>query len=538
MDFLLQALDAWYSAKEANEDVPPHEARIKVMTGASAGGMTAAITVGALATRYPPVIDPTGSDNASNRLFDSWVNRIDIAALLGTVDLADEKAPVKSVLDSTLLKAIADQALDVVPTGRRRPYLDEVLHVITTVSNLRGVPYNIPLEGEIKGRQDLYLHADHVHFAISDRGEQAVPGAYALDWQMSDAKLTPAWETLKMAALATGAFPVGLAPRTLGYDFPSAKDDVYGLRRWPIPTGGAKDQYGDCRCVDYQSIPPNWPGAPNPPPRYDFLCVDGGLMNNEPLELARQVLAGAGGYNPRGPNSARRAVILIDPFPGGESVAEAYQAKDDVVNVVKDMFNALKNQARFKPEELELAQDPLVFSRFLIGPTRTDPNGRSFGFPIASGALGGFGGFLSRDFRQHDFVLGRRNCQRFLQRRFVLGENNPLFNGWGAAHKARYAIHRDGLTLLPVIPLVGAAAEEVMLLPWPSYPQARLAILRKQIEARFTAVGNRFVANFLTDKFFALQAARFALWRKRGDFVDYAMKRVTDDLERFGLLGR
>ena len=536
MDFMVQALDAWQDAKDANEQVPPHEAKIKVMTGASAGGMTAAITVGAFATRCPPVTDPAGADNASNKLFDSWVNRIDIAALLGKQDLADEKAPVKSVLDSTILRTIADQALDVAPAGRRRAYLDEVLHVITTVSNLRGVPYNIPLEGEIKGAQDLYLHADHVHFVISDRGEQAVPGALTLDWQKSDARAKPAWEMLKVAALATGAFPVGLAPRTLGYDFPSPKDDVYGLRAWPIPTGGAKDANGDCRCVDYRSIPPNWPSAPNPPPRYDFLCVDGGLMNNEPLELARQILAGAGCYNPRGPNSAQRAVILIDPFPGGASAVEAYKVEDDLLSVVKEMFNALKNQARFKPEELELAQDPLVFSRFLIGPTRTEPNGRSFEFPIASGVLGGFGGFLSRDFRLHDFVLGRRNCQRFLQRRFVLGENNPLFNGWNAAQKARYAIHRNGLTLLPVIPLVGTAAEEVMPLPWPTYPQSRLAELRKQIEGRFTAVGNRFVEGFLSDKYFARQAARFALWRKRGDIVDYAMKRVTNDLARFGLL--
>jgi hypothetical protein len=55
--------------------------------------MTSAITVGALATRFPPVTDPTGSDNTANKLFDSWVNRIDIAALLGAEDLADDLAP-------------------------------------------------------------------------------------------------------------------------------------------------------------------------------------------------------------------------------------------------------------------------------------------------------------------------------------------------------------------------------------------------------------------------------------------------------------
>lgn len=533
MDFLLQALDAWYGARAAGEDVPPHEVRIKVMTGASAGGMTAAISVGALATRFPPVTDPAAADSAVNKLFDSWVNRIDIAALLGAQDLADPKAPVRSVLDSTILRTIADQALGVAPAAERRAYLDDVLHVIATVSNLRGVPYSIPLEGEIKGGQDLFLHADYFHFAVSDHGEQSVPGALSLDWQMADARWRPGWDTLKLVALATGAFPVGLAPRTLSYDFAGATGDVYALRKWPVPTGGAKDANGDCHCVEYKVIAPNWPAVPQ---RYDFVCVDGGLMNNEPLELARQVLAGSGGYNPRGANSARRAVILVDPFPGGAEVQSAYEPRDDLVTVVKDMFNALKNQARFKPEELELAQDPNVFSRFLIGPTRTDANGRNCEFPIASGTLGGFGGFLSRDFRLHDFMLGRRNCQRFLGRRFVLGENNPLFDRWKGAQRERYAVERDGHTLLPVVPLVGEAATEVPALPWPRYPAARLAELEKQIEARFTAVGDRLVSGFLADKYFARKAAQFALWRKRGDLVQYAMDRVKKDLARFGLL--
>jgi len=121
MDFLLQALDAWYGARAAGEDVPPHEVRIKVMTGASAGGMTAAISVGALATRFPPVTDPAAADSAVNKLFDSWVNRIDIAALLGAQDLADPKAPVRSVLDSTILRTIADQSPTRRSALRRRP---------------------------------------------------------------------------------------------------------------------------------------------------------------------------------------------------------------------------------------------------------------------------------------------------------------------------------------------------------------------------------------------------------------------------------
>ena len=42
-------------------------------------------------------------------------------------------------------------------------------------------------------------------------------------------------------------------------------------------------------------------GEPDPNLRYEFLCVDGGVMNNEPLDLARRVLAG-----PLRPEPSRR----------------------------------------------------------------------------------------------------------------------------------------------------------------------------------------------------------------------------------------
>jgi len=44
--------------------------------------------------------------------------------------------------------------------------------------------------------------------------------------------------------------------------------------------------------------------------------VDGGLMNNKPLELARRRLAGERRRNPRAGAQVDRAVLMIDPFPG------------------------------------------------------------------------------------------------------------------------------------------------------------------------------------------------------------------------------
>ena len=67
----------------------------------------------------------------------------------------------------------------------------------------------------------------------------------------------------------------------------------------------------------------------------------------------------------------------------------------------------------------------------MISPTRQG-NGSDAAkqFPIASGVLGGFGGFLHELFRRHDYLLGRRNAQAFLRWNFGLPETNDrLFKG-------------------------------------------------------------------------------------------------------------
>ncbi len=251
-------------------------------------------------------------------------------------------------------------------------------------------------------------------FALS-AGGRALPDAIAL---------TPAdapagnWPKLAMAAIASGAFPVGLQARDL--DRPHA-DYRHRFDRPP--------EFGD-PVVD----------------PYRLLAVDGGLMDNEPLELARRHLAGGPpGTNPRAGDLATRAVLMVDPFPNRIAFDPAWHADDRLVRVIGAMFTALINQARFKPEELALAERDDVFSRFMISPSRTDADGAPLEPAMTAAILGGFGAFLHEDFRRHDFQLGRRNCQAFLRWHFRLPESNPLFAGLADAQRAALAIReRDG----------------------------------------------------------------------------------------------
>src|SRR5262245_1960975 len=87
IDFLIQALDEWEKAKEqARKDIaegkptdcPMHEVRIKVLAGASAGGMTAGLAAGLLGMKFESVtaLPPAGQAlrPTNNNLYRSWVN--------------------------------------------------------------------------------------------------------------------------------------------------------------------------------------------------------------------------------------------------------------------------------------------------------------------------------------------------------------------------------------------------------------------------------------------------------------------------------
>ena len=118
------------------------------------------------------------------------------------------------------------------------------------------------------------------------------------------------------------------------------------------------------------------------------------------------LLKSLAGRNLREGDKADRAVIIIDPFPQGPNFLPDGKPANELFSIIMALVAAMKNQARFKPSELALAANEKVFSRFMIAPHRTTPDGKEEPYALASGLLGGFRGFLSREFRDHDFQLG------------------------------------------------------------------------------------------------------------------------------------
>ena len=467
MDFLIEALDQWQLAlDEGTPDTPQHNVCIQVMSGASAGGMTAAMTAAAMGGDFAPVrnLPPSGSNTPTNSLYKSWVQRIDMTHFLKTTDLEADDANVVSALDSSELVSIAEDAVKITPTQPRRRYISDSLAVMLTVTNLRGIPYGIDLaagkeeptdEETTRFSYQMTNHADTVCFVVSAKD----PNDPASFWLNPADYTHDNWKILTDSALATGAFPLGLAPRELSKPVPA-----YAQKTWQVPIEGKQNNDGSIQCAVDKPIDLAWNLTSDD--TYPFISVDGGVLNNEPLELARKHLARAtGGRNPRDPDKATAAVLMIDPFPSEEAFNPDYDPgkKNDLISVAGGLIGALKNQGRFKAEELLLAQDDNVYSRFMIAPTRRESDEKLAKYPIASSALGGFGGFLSEDFRSHDFMLGRRNCQQFLKTWFGLPKAHPIFeiNGvWSAKMDDLYSADmRDGHR--PLIPLVGTAHDPV-----------------------------------------------------------------------------
>jgi hypothetical protein len=464
MDFFIDALDTLYAERERQQakygndyskwEIPAHEVRVVALSGASAGGMTSAMAAASLCEDFTPVRAPMPA-SAPNRLYKSWVEDIDISYLLGSDDLTDSRAPVTSVLDCTQIDHIAAEAIQLrKPRPEKRPYVSDGLKVILTLTNLSGIPYGIDAASGADETQTLY-HADQANFEV--RWDGAQPKGEAL---LLSAFSPDNWPALRDAAKATGAFPVALAPRYL-----DRSTSFYNWRSWRISADNPEPAPQGCQCETYATLKPNWTYSDSV--SFRTLNVDGGITNNNPFECAHQVLCEQDPvqafHNPRSAGEADRAVISIAPFLSTPAF-NLHPPADDLGSVLGSLLDTMVNQSRIQGENIKLTQDPNVFSRFAISPSIDDTTRDA----LASASLGAFGGFLAKEFRDHDYQLGRRNCQWFLKQHFVLPTDNVVMAGYALSPDVvqRFGtILPGGARAIPVIPLLGGLDPDVNPIP-------------------------------------------------------------------------
>lgn len=464
IDYLLETLQRWQEAKDKNRllgpdhpeydpSIPMHDVVIDAMGGSSAGGMTAAITGLSLMEG----IDLEEWDPNKKKLYDTWVNLNDqqseqhtLLQLLDTSDIssADE---LPSLLNSSPIDQIADRAGLLGQTKKLPAFISSSLEIILTITSLRGIPIAVnffdtsekEVEPSATQKNTLPAHKMHLHkgiahfqFDLEQKGTPAhtVPFHPEQKWAV---------DLLLDCAKATGAFPIGLRARKLeGIKLDYIKNMTY--RMFGLDSQNLRNNAG----IEIQS-------ETDP---FDLMAVDGGTVNNEPFgEIIRAL------EDKHGAGNNNHAVIMIDPFPNFEISKKGDKKVDhpsNVIEVLPRLLGAIRAQAMVKEKEIVrgLSSD---YTRKMIFPKKEgDP------YPIACGALDGFGGFFSRSFREHDYHLGRRNCQRFLRKHMSIRLNKAkshyLFKDWkqdgsDARHNRFYVKYSDqeGDGAYPIIPDLG-----------------------------------------------------------------------------------
>lgn len=514
VDFLIDALDTWYAERQNqikkygnNYDqweIPAHEIRLFVMAGASAGGMTSALASAALCEPFTPVRSiPAPGTPPANRLYQSWVTDIDIEYLLGSDDLMAPNSIVESFLDSSRIDTIAKNALQVTnPLAQRRAYVSDPLKVILTLSNLKGIPYDIEQNTGSAETRTLY-HSDQQGFQISWTGAESTEGSLALDPRKPDG-----WPALQEVAKATGAFPFALKARSL-----SRTTTQYNERLWRLPVNEPRKQ--DSPCEELHCLRPSFGDTPNQ--TFSTLNVDGGVTNNDPFDCTNNELSQAFPTQPIGRQrtsalEADRAVVSIAPFLSAPQFSLNAPLDGSLFGILPQLVDATLNQSRITGENIQLTRNPDIFSAFHISPSIDDTTVNA----LASASLGAFGGFLAQTFRDHDYQLGRRNCQRFLQQYFGLPLDNVVMRNYAPKSQAaqQTLLANFGMDLssargVTLIPLLGDLRNEVKIVRT-TINQAALFPIADQATARVKLIVTKLLDQYGAN--FMLKAAFQGAW--------------------------
>ena len=409
MDYLLETLELWEQAKIKNRNlgadhpdynwsIPMHEVEIDVISGSSAGGISGALTLLNVMDADFQAVNKDNPFGKNNRYFQSWVEMGDDAKsstfekMLDNSDIKKGQKP-ESLLNSQAIDVIANNALSIKNQRVLPSYISNSLDLILTTTNLRGLNFKIDFGGNDKNGSVITSHAGFFRYKLANKiYSQGIPDGDEL-YYVLDLNNPKDMSYLKDATLSTAAFPIGLKSREV------AVSQKY-VERYP------KYLFGQ-RTGIYPVIKDS--------PVYKFNSIDGGLINNEPFAIALKVL--------KEKNLAevlldRYAVIMVDPFPNKDNDLEDENPARDIISIAKGMFKALRNQVMFNQDGILEALDQSNRTKYLIEPVRkviTNQGLVRTENDLASAPFSGFAGFLDKSFRDHDFHLGRLNCQSFLR---------------------------------------------------------------------------------------------------------------------------
>ena len=461
MDYLLEALNNWQKAKEADPNdtnIPQHDVIIDTIGGASAGGMVSMITALALCKGKIEPVRKVSNVKTGNILYDSWVfldddivddeNKTGKTTFEKMLDLDDiiQIDGASSLLNSKPIDNIAEKVFNELPldasTNNFPPYISKKLSLILTLTSLRPLDYTIKLSrikskfldftpGHKISNHDLIAHFNlGINSSLDDEGFLPFrPLPKNIDEHSNR-------ELLIKVTKATGAFPVGLAPRHFGEDL-SMSYVRNNLKK--------RKDFNAKMDIEFESTTDS---------HFKFTAVDGGALNNEPFdEVLRDLVERHGEGHEENPLFG---TLLIDPFPNFEDrdVRTESLFKTNMIDIIASLIPTILNQARNKRSDTfstDLFKIMAFPRKYELGQIK-----KALKYPLATGGIGGFGGFMDIEFRKHDYFLGRDNAKNFLRWVFLLEckpqDKENLFYGVHQDAIEKFGNTKDGVQYMPIIP--------------------------------------------------------------------------------------
>jgi len=274
-----------------NQTAPSHEKIfIDVLTGASAGGMSATVLAQKLLFEAGSLVNPY-----DNSLYRAWVIDIQLQGLLA---LQHGEDPSRSILSSDLVESISVKYLcqrystHLPITQERHPAAATEIRLGLALSNLNGIDYS-------------YQVKPNSTFTYTRFQDQITARAEAKSDTLDF------WEPLRNAAVSCGAFPFAFR----------VKDLVRHRSEFDSPN------------VIF------------PMPFETFTYTDGGVFQNEPLGLAKNLVDETDQHL----NNDSRFYLFIAPqVKGSNAHADFNEASSNFKSTATQLLNAVYGQAEFQ----------------------------------------------------------------------------------------------------------------------------------------------------------------------------------------------
>jgi hypothetical protein len=413
LEAIAQHNEAVDAAGQADERI-----EIDVITGASAGGMTATILSKALLYHGETMRKPY-----ANPLYKAWVEEVKMLRANiadsepGLLEVDNVELHKQSLLNTELLNRIAERILpddfqmcsqDYPITAPHPAVSRQTSQILVGVAlgNLNGFPLSLPLNEGLglppgTGQRQEFVYSQYKDRFVLRIERPSDPQAEPVleEWeeyertlgqrswrQRSGKQARPTWAQIRQVALASGAFPFAFATRQIARHSDQDTDPEALYFKRDSDRKRQRMQANPQKLADWT--------------QGQYVYTDGGVFENEPIGLAMALIDSL----PEAPGRDDPDRFFLFIAPGARKAdGDPFlnSTGNDHLSVGKGLISAIMGQSRFQDwiQKAEHGRIPKV-----LAVTSQDEI-------LLGDVFSAFAGFLEEKFRAYDYNVGRDSAQ-------------------------------------------------------------------------------------------------------------------------------